>query len=230
MGPAKIIVQHISEFSNQKKARWLENYVKHDIKSRGVGIPEIRKIIVSVNGLLKLDQLNESEQITFLNELMSSEYTEDKLAAILYVQQFWKNVKAQVKLDLVEKWLSEERIFDWNVCDWMCVRLLSPLLVSDPGVAVSRFIFWNKSAYLWTARSSLVPFAAAENLQEQLDVAEDLSVELIKREERFSKTAVGWVLREISRFDQKFVKDFLDTHKEFTTAEVRNNALKYLKK
>jgi len=32
---------------NADKAAWLENYVKHDIKSLGVGIPEIREIVIT---------------------------------------------------------------------------------------------------------------------------------------------------------------------------------------
>jgi hypothetical protein len=34
-----IIRQELEKHHDVKKAKWLENYVKHDIKSRGVGIP-----------------------------------------------------------------------------------------------------------------------------------------------------------------------------------------------
>jgi hypothetical protein len=37
---------------------------------------------------------------------------------------------------------------------------------------------------------------------------------LIKREERFGKTAVGWALREYSEIDSGFVETFIDEHEE----------------
>ena len=53
---------------------------------------------------------------------------------------------------------------------------------------------------------------------------------LIKREERFAKTAVGWLLREISKQDEDFVKQFIEHHIKHFTAETIRNALKYSSK
>jgi 3-methyladenine DNA glycosylase AlkD len=50
---------------------------------------------------------------------------------------------------------------------------------------------------------------------------------LIRREERFAKTAVGWVLREYSKHDPDFVLSFLSRHVRYTSAELKRNALKY---
>jgi 3-methyladenine DNA glycosylase AlkD len=50
---------------------------------------------------------------------------------------------------------------------------------------------------------------------------------LIRRPERFAKTAVGWVLREYSKTDEEFVLNFLSRHVKYTTSEVKRNALKY---
>ena len=50
---------------------------------------------------------------------------------------------------------------------------------------------------------------------------------LIRREERFAKTTVGWVMREYSKFDEDFVLDFLSRHVKYTTWDVKRNALKY---
>jgi 3-methyladenine DNA glycosylase AlkD len=50
---------------------------------------------------------------------------------------------------------------------------------------------------------------------------------LINRDERFCKTAVGWVLREISKTEKKYVVEFLEVNKPFVTYEVKQNAIKY---
>jgi len=48
------IQDRISGKGNSEKAKWLQNYVKHDIRSKGVGIPEIREVtknaMKSMNG------------------------------------------------------------------------------------------------------------------------------------------------------------------------------------
>ena len=190
----------------------------------------IRDIVVEKSKSHDLVNLPIVQQQEFLNELMSSEYTEEKLAAIIYLQLNLKQFEISILLDQIEIWLDKEWIFDWNVCDWMCVRLLSPALDSFPDEVAHRLNDWSKAEYLWKARSSLVPFAQAKSLTDHLQLVEKISIALINRQERFSKTAVGWVLREIYKFNPRFVDEFLETFHEQVTPEVRKNALKYAKK
>ena len=49
---------------------------------------------------------------------------------------------------------------------------------------------------------------------------------LIRREERFAKTAVGWVHREISKFDFDYVINFLEANVKMLSKEELNNTLK----
>ncbi len=43
---SKTIQDKITSIGKPEKAKWLENFIKHNIKSKGVGIPEIRRIII----------------------------------------------------------------------------------------------------------------------------------------------------------------------------------------
>lgn len=87
---------------------------------------------------------------------------------------------------------------------------------------------WNEDEYLWTARASLVPFAQCKSIVEHIDTIEAFSSVLIKREERFCKTSVGWVLREYSKYDKGFMHRFLEKYKDWVTPEVVKNAKKYM--
>lgn len=225
---AKRIIENIIANRNADKALWLENYVKHDIKSFGVGIPEIREIIKKFEKDTQLSKSTTKLQVEFLNDLMKNEYTEAKLAAILFVQLYWKTNKADELLKMTTNWFDNEWITDWNVCDWLCVRLLTPQLDKEPELTVTAFSEWNKSQNLWKARASLVPFAQSKNIQRHIITILQFSTELIKQEERFCKTAVGWVLREYSKTDTNFVTDFLEKHKDWITKEVIKNATKYI--
>jgi 3-methyladenine DNA glycosylase AlkD len=225
---ARNVIEAIRLKQDVVKAKWLENYVKHDIQSFGVGIPVIREIVKQVEKDEHLSRSSVDIQHAFLNALMRHDYTEPKLAAILFIQLYWKTNSAEDMLNISSTWFDNKWISDWNVCDWLCVRLLTPVLDSEPELAVSIFEAWNKSPNLWKARASLVPFAQSKHIDRHSTTIWHFSSELIKREERFCKTSVGWVLREYSKISPTYVNDFLDQHIEWTTKEVINNATKYI--
>ena len=51
---------------------------------------------------------------------------------------------------------------------------------------------------------------------------------LIRREQRFTKTAVEWILREISRQNPDYVLRFITQNEEFFSAESRRNDIKHI--
>lgn len=227
---SQTIQSRLTALGDEKKARWLENYVKHNIQSKGVGIPQIREVVKAVAKETALTDQSPEIQVAVLNDLVKQPFTEDKLAAILYLQLYWKTANAGQLLDLTGHWFDQCWINDWNVCDWLCVRLLSPVVDRAPEHAVPIFREWNADPYLWKARASLVPFAQCKTIAKHTDTIYNFSVRLIRREERFCKTSVGWILREYSRHDPDFVTRFLDEQREWTTPEVVKNATKYLGK
>jgi 3-methyladenine DNA glycosylase AlkD len=227
---SKYIQDTISSSGNPEKAKWLENYVKHDIKSKGVGIPEIRQIVKNTNSKFNISKEPVNHQTEILQDLMKSEFTEDKLAAILYLQLFWKNKNESITLDLISQWFDSKFITDWNVCDWLCVRVLSPMVDNSSTATINELSKWNENTNLWKARASLVPFAQSKTLKLHKNVVFEFAVKLIQREERFCKTAVGWTLREYSKFDNDSVKEFLANFDDWMTKEVIRNATKYIKK
>lgn len=225
---SRSIQSRISALENKEKAQWLERYVKHNIKSLGVGIPEIRKIVKDVDKACHILAIPIAEQEEMLNDLMKKQFTEFKLAAILYIQTYWKKADEKYLLDLISKWFDNNWISDWNVCDWLCVRLLSPLIDTAPHKIIPELEQWNGNHNLWKARASLVPFAQCKSLEKHKETIYKFSVTLIQREERFCKTAVGWVLRQYSKVDDKFVITFLNDCQAWTTKEVIKNVTKYL--
>lgn len=226
---SKYIENKITSIGNPDKAKWLENYVKHDIKSNRVGIPEIRQIVKEANRNNRLTERDISEQIEILNDLMSRDYTEDKLSAILYIQLFWSGKNENETIALISDWFDKEWISDWNICDWLCVRLLTPLIDNWTKQTIIELKKWNKDKNQWKARASLVPFAQCKKIDEHKDIVYEFSIELIKRKERFCKTSVGWVLREYSKIDRDFVTAFLTKYNKWATKEVVKNATKYMR-
>jgi 3-methyladenine DNA glycosylase AlkD len=228
---AETLVQELKVRSVPQKADWWNNYLKGEIRFVGTSLPEIRKLLKEKNMSEGLDQLPMNQQVGMVNGLMRSDLAEHKRTAILFIQLYWLGKqKNAFLLSLVSDWFTDRHIYDWNTTDWLCQKVLAPLLDSGDEQVVRTLRKWNQDSYLWKARASLVPFALSNRIGEHAKIIERFSDILIRREERFAKTAVGWVMREFSKVDEEFVLDFLNRHVKHTTWEVKRNALKYYRK
>lgn len=224
----QIVVEELKEKSVPKKADWWNNYLKGKIPFMGLGMPEIRKVLLELNKMVDLEYLPMNRQVGIVNGLMRGHFAEQKLAAILYIQMFWLGKKKNsFLLSLINDWFDDRLIFDWNTTDWLSVRIITPMLISGDEKVLWYLKRWSRDSYLWKARASLVSFAACPNMEDHAQVIERSADILIRRPERFAKTAVGWVLREYSKTDEEFVLNFLSRHVKYTTSEVKRNALKY---
>ena len=225
---SQIITETLQQRSSPDKAAWWNRYMKGSIPFLGAGIPEIRKYLLELNAKEDLEALPMNRQVGLVKHLIRGTYAEEKLAAILYIQLFWLGKQRNnFILDLLSDAFDEHHIYDWNTTDWLCVKVLTPMIDSGDEEVLWTLKRWNRDPYLWKARASLVPFAQVRGLTAYRKVISPMADMLIRRKERFAKTAVGWVLREYSREDPKFVLDFLSRHVRHMTSEVKRNALKY---
>jgi 3-methyladenine DNA glycosylase AlkD len=225
------ITEVLLQKSSPDKAEWWNRYMKGSIPFLGAGLPEIRKYLLDINDREGLDSLPLNRQVGLVKSLIRGAYAEEKLAAILFVQLFWLGKqKHTFILDLLTDWFDERHIFDWNTTDWLCVKVLGPMIDGGGEQLFWTLKYWNRDPYLWKARASLVPFSQSSDLTRHAQVVDTFSDMLIRRKERFAKTAVGWVLREYSKKDPQFVLDFLSRHAAYLTSEVKRNALKYYRK
>ena len=123
------------------------------------------------------------EQFDVALTLIREPVAEDKLAGVLYLQEYLT-----------------DRV-PWRTALPRYAELF------DSGVAA-----WHKAENLWRARASAVAFVYLTADARFHDLIERSCTTLIRRDERFAKTAVGWVLRELSRHDparvERFVREY----------------------
>jgi len=222
--------QQMQQIAVPKKKAWWERYMRGTISFRGVGIPEIRKL--QVDWYKKyLQHLSHEEQVDIAMELFRQELAEDKLAGVLLFQNYLLDAKpCAYMIKQYETLFDEKLIVDWNVCDWFCVRVLSPTIKEHKKEGAKQISSWRDASYLWQARASVVAFIGhTDTPMYYEDIFENCSV-LIQREERFAKTAVGWILHDIYKKDEKIVYNFVDKYLKYFDTESLKNALKYSEK
>jgi 3-methyladenine DNA glycosylase AlkD len=168
--------------------------------------------------------------------LLKEDYSEDKLAGVLFLQEIllpqgaldWRS-----DLPRFARLFDEGYVRDWSTCDWFCVKVLGPL-VEQQGAACARAISeWREANSVWQQRSSVVAFAnlAREGDQNSPGFTEmvlDNCTHLLQSQERFAQTGVGWVLRELSRWDQGRVVQFVEANLDRFSREALKNAIKSL--
>lgn len=132
--------------------------------------------------------------------------------------------------DLLPKYAQlyvKELIFYWKTCDWFCVRVLGPTIAKNGLPCAESITSWNRADNLWQARSSIVAFMPVSADSQYYPLIYKSCHWLIQREERFAKTGVGWILRDLTKYDKAEVLEFVVRHLANFSVEAVKNALKY---
>jgi 3-methyladenine DNA glycosylase AlkD len=216
---------------------WWTKYLRGAASFRGVKMEDIR---TAVHARFEEEQLGEclsvGRQKDLALMLLEEDYTEDKLAGVLFLQEIllpegaldWRS-----ELPHFARLFDEGYIRDWSICDWFCVKVLGPL-VAQQGESCARAISeWREADGVWQRRASVVAFAnlvreGDQNFAGFTEMMLTNCSRLLGSQERFAQTGVGWVLRELSRSDQGRVIRFVEANLDRFSREALRNATKYL--
>ena len=181
---------------------WWTKYLRGAASFRGVKMGNVRK---AVHAWFKEERLGEhlsiGQQKDLALMLLEEDYTEDKLAGVLFLREILLPVGAldwPSDLPRFARLFDRGYICDWNVCDWFCVKVLGPL-VEQQGQACARAISeWREANSVWQRRASVVAFAnlaskGDRNFPGFTEMVLDNCSYLLGSQERFAQTGVGWI-------------------------------------
>jgi len=226
----ELLLEHLQTLADPQVKSWWENYIQQHAPFRGVKMAQIRLELHQWYADNIQGNIDDSEQIELALSLIREKYSEDKLAGILFLQEILipaGAIHSTKHLIRFEELFSDGFIYDWNICDWFCIKVLSPLIKQDGFSCAQAISKWSAAETVWQARASLVPFTLLAADRAYYPLIQDSCTTLIQRPERFSKTAVGWILRDISRHNTNFVDQILDSQLGSFSMESLNNAIKY---
>jgi 3-methyladenine DNA glycosylase AlkD len=216
---------------------WWTKYLRGTASFRGVKMADVRKTMhawFEEEWLGKHLSVGQQKDLALM--LLEEDYSEDKLAGVLFLQQI---LLPQGALDWGSDLPRFARLFDqgyirdWSMCDWFCVKVLSPL-VEQQGEACARAISeWREANSVWQRRASVVAFAnlareGDQNFPGFTEMVLTNCAQLLGSQERFVQTGVGWVLRELSRSDEGRVIGLVEANLDRFSREALKNTIKYL--
>lgn len=200
------IVKEMQKLTNPPKAKLLQGFFKTGKGEYGEGdvflgitVPETRKIAKKHVAM----QLNE------VSELLHSKIHEHRLVALLILVEKFKKTDENGKKKICDFYLENSK----NVNNWDLVDLSSHKIVGQYLLDKNKNILYKlaRSNNLWQRRIAIIAtfsFIKEGKFADSFKIAEML---LGDRHDLIHK-AVGWMLREIGKKDQKAEEKFLMKH------------------
>ena len=196
------LVSTLRENSIEENIIPMEKYMKNNFKFLGIKSVERRKL--SKGFLRKEKDIINWEEVFYLWELEEREF---QYIALDYL----KARKKFLKIDDLENLLKLAKKKPW----WDTIDLLAPLV----GEAIFDFkdknklmLDLSKDENMWLRRIAIL-----RQLKFKEDTDEKLLEEIIKNnfgsKEFFINKAIGWILREYSKTNNIWVRNFLDEYK-----------------
>lgn len=176
----------------------------------GITVPIQRSV---AKKYLSMD-LNEVE------ELLKSKIHEHRLVALLILVEKFKKSDKKIQEKIYKLYLKNTKLVNnWDLVDLSTHYIVGQFLIDKPRDILYKLV---KSKLLWDRRIAMVStwiFIRNNDFKDVLGLAELL----LKDKHDLIHKAVGWMLREMGKKDQKILIKFLDEH----TLEMPRTMLRY---
>jgi 3-methyladenine DNA glycosylase AlkD len=214
------IKREFPKYRDPKRAEGAFNYMKGIAPFLGIDATTRRNILRRIFKVLPeptSDQLGKSA--IALMKLPQREY---HYAAYDLIEYFIEYADETFLDKYAEKLITSTPW--WDTVDGLGNAMLSPLTILFPNKKLIEK--WNISNDIWLIRSSIQHQRGRRN-QTNVPYVLELCQRHVDSEEFFIVKAIGWALRDISKFNKAAVRDFLRKNPELGYVAVRE-AKRYL--
>lgn len=202
----KLIIEKFEQNADEKRAIGASNYMKGKFLFYGVDATTRKAIQKEWFGLLKQNDksINRWE---IVRELWEKEYRELHYVAIDWMNSWKKDTLQKKDIEHFE-WLITNHSW-WDSVDAIASNVLGTYFKQFPEQVELVISEWRNDSNMWLNRSCLIY---------QLKYKNDVNFELLKSliqqyqtvKEFFIQKAIGWALRQYSKFNPEAVRDFIE--------------------
>ena len=205
------IVEDLEKLWNPDKAKilswffktWKWEYWEWD-KFLWIPVPQQREIA---------KKYFEKSDLNDIEELLNSEYHEVRLTALLILCYKYESITKQKLFDeqkkIIDFYLScLEHCNNWDLVDLVCYKILWNYLLDKDRKILYELAKGESMRKQRVAIVSTMTFVKKWEFDDTLKISEML----LNHEHDLIHKAVGWLLREVWKKDEKVLKNFLDKH------------------
>lgn len=205
----KKIKTEIESIADKEQALHLQGFFKTGKGQYGEGdvflgikVPQTRAIAKKYYDSVSLDDIQ---------QLLKSKYHEERLLAlIILVFQYEKTKVAENKKEIFEFYLKNTQYMNnWDLVDLSCPKIVGSYVYENKNFDAIYAL--ANSKHLWSERISVVSQLYLIKKGE-FSLIVELSEKFLPHNHDLMHKAVGWMLREMGKVDEKPLCDFLNKH------------------
>jgi len=141
--------------------------------------------------------------------LLKSAYHEDRLTGLIILTYQMAKAKENEQKKIVDFYLRHlDRVNNWDLVDLSCYKILGVYLLTQPRDILYKLAHTN---HLWSQRVAMVSTYAFIRNNQFTDTIKLAKILLNHKHDLIHK-AVGWMLREVGKRDEKVLRNFLDKY------------------
>lgn len=200
------VKRELEKYINPEKAKFFSRFIKTGKDEYGEGdifigvtVPNCRTVALKYQGTSLEEVL----------KLLKSPIHEERLIALfILTEQFRKGDKSK-KLEIYDLYLNNTKfINNWDLVDSSAYKIVGTFLLDK-----ERKILYQlaESKHIWERRIAIVSTMIFIR-NNQLDDTLKISEKLLKDKHDLIQKAVGWLLRELGKKDQRLLANFIKKH------------------
>ncbi len=198
-------VKAFKAFENPYEAERMKAYMRGQFDFYGIKSPERKEITKQIfaEGLPKTD-----EYIEVTKELWNQPQRELQYLAMEMV------AKSKKHWDLSLEELVEFMVLNkswWDTIDFIATNIVGEYLKKNPHRIEPLFKKWSYSDNLWLVRITII-YQLKYKDKVNTELLSDVIIRHSHSNEFFIQKAIGWALRQYSKFNSQWVLDFVNEH------------------
>lgn len=200
------VINKFRESTNEENAIVMKAYLKGQFEFLGIKSPERKQLQKEF-----LSNINKKEPINkvWVLQLWNYEQREFQYLAIDYLIKM-KNNLLEEHIDLIKILIVIKSW--WDTVDLLASHLIGELCKKYPNLIDEYILRWAVSEDMWLRRTVILyQLKYKENVDTK--ILEYAICENKNDNEFFIRKAIGWSLREYSKINREWVKEFLENNK-----------------
>ena len=212
------LVKELKALANPDDAVAMKAYMKNKFEFLGVKTPARRKL---VKAFFK-QQTDSDIDWNFINEAWNNPYRELQYAALDYLE-ICKKLLTPSDLSRLKK-LAQTKSW-WDTIDFLD-RLVGSIIAQFPETK-EIILSWSCDEDIWLRRLA-IDHQLLRKEETDTELLENILVNNLGQTEFFINKAIGWALRDYSKTNADWVRDFIEQHREEMSALSIREGSKYL--
>lgn len=203
MNYSSLFIVHLTEHQNAAQAPAMQAYMKNRFDFLGIKSPE-RK--AALRSFIQTHGLPISKELDITTrELWSADKREIHYCA----QELFfkgKGFRHKDSIELIEFMITHQSW--WDTVDYIASNLCGSYFKLYPEAITENIMKWNSSENMWLVRASIL-FQLKYKEQIDVNLLQELMEPHLQSQEFFLQKAIGWMLRETSKWNPDFVIEYV---------------------